>query len=219
MVYRLVLRLTVKPWIAFGAAVLFAAHPVHMESVAWISGVTDPLLAIFLIGSFLAYLRYRDGSQWRWMILALVLFTLGLLEKETMVVLGPLVFLYAWIYSADRSVGSRCAASLRQSQAFFVVTALYLALRAHVLHGLSHSVTQLSFATMALTEPSMLWLYFRHLLFPFGLSGLYGLPYLDHFLSAAFLVPMLLLVLLTVAVTVGISGLGDKRLALLHAVG
>ena len=43
--------LAASPWIAFSAATLFALHPVHMESVAWVSGVTDPLLAIFLIGA------------------------------------------------------------------------------------------------------------------------------------------------------------------------
>ncbi len=63
MVLVLVRRLAASPWIAFSAATLFALHPVHIESVAWVSGVTDPLMAIFLIGSFLAYLRFREGNR------------------------------------------------------------------------------------------------------------------------------------------------------------
>ena len=67
LVFRLVRRLAASPWIAFSAATLFALHPVHIESVAWVSGVTDPLLAIFLLGSFLAYLQFREGNRWGWM--------------------------------------------------------------------------------------------------------------------------------------------------------
>ena len=67
---------------------------------------------------------------------------------------------------------------------------------------------------MALTEPSIVWLYFRHLLFPVGLSGLYGLPYVDNPASAAFLVPTALLLALILALAWGIRRLEDARLAL-----
>jgi 4-amino-4-deoxy-L-arabinose transferase-like glycosyltransferase len=117
---------------------LFALHPVHIESVAWVSGVTDPLLAIFLLGSFLAYLQFREGNRWGWMGLALAFFVLGLLEKETAIVLGPLAFLYAWLYAEERSWITRFALALEHSLGFLALTGLYLALRAHVLHGLSH---------------------------------------------------------------------------------
>jgi hypothetical protein len=93
LVFRLVRRLAASPWTAFSAATLFALHPVYIESVAWVSGVTDPLLAILLLGSFLAYMRFREGNRWGWMGLALAFFVLGLLEKETAVVLGPPDFL------------------------------------------------------------------------------------------------------------------------------
>src|ERR1035438_4257985 len=105
MVFVLLRRLADSRWIAFCAATLFALHPVHMESVAWVSGVTDPLMAIFLIGSFLSYLSFREEKRGGWMALALVLFALGLLEKETIVVLGPLVFVYAWLYAGGEFWG------------------------------------------------------------------------------------------------------------------
>ncbi len=67
---------------------------------------------------------------------------------------------------------------------------------------------------MLLTEPSILWLYLRHLLFPAGISGLYGLPYIDNPASAAFLVPTATLLVLLLALGWGISRLEDPRLAL-----
>ncbi len=214
MVFALVRRLATSPWIAFSAATLFALHPVHLESVAWVSGVTDPLMAIFLIGSFLAWLRFREQNRWSWMGLALSLFALGLLEKETAVILGPIVFVYAWLYAQEGFGISRFAMALKQSLAFFALTILYLALRAQVLRGFSHSVTPVTLRNMALTEPSIVWLYFRHLLFPAGLSGLYGLPYVDNPASAAFLVPTALLLALILGLARGIRRLEDPRLAL-----
>ena len=77
LVFRLVRRLAASPWIAFSAATLFALHPVHIESVAWVSGVTDPLLAIFLLGSFLAYLQFREGNRWGMDGLGTGIFRLG----------------------------------------------------------------------------------------------------------------------------------------------
>ncbi|MGO8786465.1 MAG: tetratricopeptide repeat protein [Terriglobia bacterium] len=214
MVLTLVRRLAASPWIAFTAATLFALHPVHIESVAWVSGVTDPLMTIFLIGSFLAYLRFRERNRWSWMGLAVALFALGLLEKETAVVLGPLVFVYAWLYAEQHPWMSRCATAVKQSAAFFALTIVYLPLRASVLGGLSHSVTTVSASRMVLTEPSIIWLYYRHLMFPVGLSGLYGLPYVDHPFSAAFAVPAALLLALILALAWGIRRLEDTRLAL-----
>jgi tetratricopeptide (TPR) repeat protein len=214
LVFALVRRLAAGPGIAFSAATLFALHPVHIESVAWVSGVTDPLMAVFLLGSFLAYLRFREARRWIWMALALALFAVALLEKETAVVLGPLVLMYAWLYADGRERISRWAFALKQSSAFLVLTILYLALRAQVLRGLSHSVTPVTWSSMALTEPSILWLYFRHLLFPAGLSGFYGLPYVNNPASAAFVVPTALLFGLILALAWGIPRWGDARLAM-----
>lgn len=214
MVLALVRRLTRSTWVAFSAAILFALHPVHIESVAWVSGVTDPLLAIMLIGSFLAYLRSREGNYWAWIGLALSLYALGLLEKETAIVLVPLVLLYAWLYAEGRSMASRFASALEQCLPFLALTGFYLPLRAHVLHGFSHTVTPVALRKLVLTLPSVLWLYFRHLLIPTGVSGLYGLPYVDKAVSAAFLFPAALLLALILGTVWVVRRLQDVRLAL-----
>lgn len=214
LVFALVRRLTADRVAAFGAAVLFALHPVHMESVAWVSGVTDPLLALFFIGSFLAYLRSRETHRKRWMALALVLFALGLLEKETAIVLCPLVFVFAWLYPEARAGIARFTYALKQAAGFLVIAGLYVPLRVHVLRGFSHPVMPITLHDMALTEPSVIWLYFRHLLFPVGISGLYGLPYVHSAASAGFAVPAACLLLLLLVVGWGVRRMHDRRLAL-----
>ena len=53
LVYLLAVRLVRDPVTAGFAALIFGLHPVHIEAVAWVSGVTEPLLAVLLIPSFL----------------------------------------------------------------------------------------------------------------------------------------------------------------------
>lgn len=213
LVFALIQRMAASRSIAFIAATLFALHPVHIESVVWVSGVTDPLMTIFGIGSFLAFLRFRGDHRWGWMAGSLALFALSLIEKETSVVLGPLAFLYAWLYAQDRGAIARFLSALKLSLGYLVLTLLYLPLRTHVLHGFSHIVSPLPLRTVALTEPSIVWLYLRHLLVPEGISGLYGLPYIQSASSPAFVVPAILLVLSMVAFGLAISRLENARLA------
>jgi hypothetical protein len=64
------------------AALLFAVHPIHIESVEWAAGLKDPMYSAFLFGSVLAYQRYRvELTPWRYG-LALVLCVMSLLVKS-----------------------------------------------------------------------------------------------------------------------------------------
>jgi protein O-mannosyl-transferase len=66
---------------AIGAA-MFALHPARVESVAWISGGIDPLVAFFLLGGMLAHRTFIDSldnkRDWRYLGLSLVCFQLAL---------------------------------------------------------------------------------------------------------------------------------------------
>ncbi len=64
---------------AFLGALLFATHPVHVESVAWIGGFPDLMCGMFLFLSFLSYLRGRNP-------LSLLFFLFALFSKETSLV-------------------------------------------------------------------------------------------------------------------------------------
>lgn len=90
LVFATLQRLDVKRELAFALAVLFAVHPVFTHAVAWLPGRNDTLLAIFILGGFLAFERWRESARSTWGLAFVVLFFLALLTKESAVVLAPL---------------------------------------------------------------------------------------------------------------------------------
>ena len=79
------------------AAALFALHPIHVESVAWISERKDVLAAVFGMGALWAYVGYaRRGGALPYLGV-LALFALGLMSKPTLVSWpGVLLLLDIW---------------------------------------------------------------------------------------------------------------------------
>jgi protein O-mannosyl-transferase len=74
------------------AAALFAIHPLHVESVAWISERKDVLSTFFWSIALLAYALYARDRDWRWMLAVNIAFVFGLLAKPMILTL-PFVLL------------------------------------------------------------------------------------------------------------------------------
>ena len=85
-------RATGAIWQSAFVAGLFAIHPLHVESVAWISGRKDLLSTLFWILTIAAYFRYVENRSIGWYVIALVLFVLGLMAKPMLITL-PFVLL------------------------------------------------------------------------------------------------------------------------------
>lgn len=73
-------------------ALLFAIHPLHVESVAWISERKDVLYVFFLIPSLIAYYQYIQNKKMSHYIACIIFFILSLLCKPSAVML-PLLLL------------------------------------------------------------------------------------------------------------------------------
>ena len=94
LVWRLLLRLAV-PW-AWVAAALFAVHPVHVESVAWMIERKDVLSGLFYLTAALTWVRFVETPRWGRYALSLVLFVAGLLSKSIVVTLPAALLIWHW---------------------------------------------------------------------------------------------------------------------------
>lgn len=179
LVFRLAQRLTGDGVTAGFAALIFGLHPIHIESVAWISGIPDAMLAVFFISAFLCWLNYRECRPHRgaWLAAALVLFALAAISKETGIVLPLVIFAYEWLRARNAPWPRRLGRSLAQTAPFAGVALLYLVQRSVVLHGITHPRIPLPGHVVPLTWPSLLWFYLRKLVWPLGLSPFYDRPY------------------------------------------
>lgn len=77
-------------------AVLFAIHPMHLESVAWISERKDVLFTFFFLLSSLSYMRYTHTGKVQHLAGSLGLFLLSCLSKPAAVTLAPTLVIIDW---------------------------------------------------------------------------------------------------------------------------
>jgi protein O-mannosyl-transferase len=110
LVYALIRKVVAGSAMAatIGAA-MFALHPARVESVAWISGGIDPLVAFFLLGAMLAHRSFIDSLKnkpadrsnkkaWRYLGLSLICFQLALWSKEVAIIFPLIVVAHDLIY-------------------------------------------------------------------------------------------------------------------------
>jgi tetratricopeptide (TPR) repeat protein len=169
LLWRVLAALAV-PGAWLGAAV-FAVHPVHVESVAWITERKNVLSGAFFLAALLAYLRWERRGGWRPYILALGLFLAALLSKTVAATLPAVVLVLAW-WRRGRLTPGDVAATLP-----FALLGAAMALgtiwmeRHHV--GAAGADWALSAAERCLVAGRALWFYAGKLLWPARLTFFY----------------------------------------------
>lgn len=93
LLFVLLQRLTQATWRSLIVAALFALHPAHVESVAWISERKDVLSTFFGILSMISYVNWVQRKTTRLPVAGLVLFALSLLAKPMLVTMPFLLLL------------------------------------------------------------------------------------------------------------------------------
>ncbi|MFN0014689.1 MAG: hypothetical protein ACKVU2_09090 [Saprospiraceae bacterium] len=117
------------PLVAWVAALLFAAHPIHTEVAANIKGCDEIFTLLGSLGALWLTLRYADTGKLLWGMLAAVVFFLACLSKENAATFVVVVPLALWFFRSFR-VGQ----SIRYSLPVWVAFAAFFAIRGSILH-------------------------------------------------------------------------------------
>jgi tetratricopeptide (TPR) repeat protein len=106
LLFRVLWQLTGAIWRSAIVAALFAAHPLHVESVAWISERKDVLSAVLFFLMLGAYVRYARSPSITRYLLVTVLFAAGLMAKS-MLVTAPVVLILLDYWPLNRIRGQQ----------------------------------------------------------------------------------------------------------------
>jgi tetratricopeptide (TPR) repeat protein len=159
---------------AFGGALLFALHPVNVQSVAWIAERKNVLSLLFFLLSIHAFLRSGEGKFNRWYLGSLGAFLLAMLSKGSVAIL-PLVLLgiVAW----RRRLALR---DLRWSAPFFAIAAvLTLVNISFQHHGVTAPIRTAGALERLLEAGATVWFYLGKALWPAGLTFVYPLWHIE----------------------------------------
>ena len=94
LLWRLLVRAAVPGAVVIAA--VFAVHPLHVESVAWIIERKDVLSGLLYVGAVLAWVRFTEAPRAGGYALVVVLFTAGLLSKSVVVTLPAALLIWQW---------------------------------------------------------------------------------------------------------------------------
>jgi Flp pilus assembly protein TadD len=195
LLFLVLRRMTSTLWQSAFVAALFAIHPLHVESVAWISERKDLLSAVFFMLTLGAYIRYVHKLSFTSYILVLLVFAFGLMSKP-MLVSVPFVLLLLDYWPLRRfepeapvKIGQKRRVEEHESVrrillekipllvlSFGSCVATLLAQR-HFIDPIGHLSLMNRFSNAAVSTV----IYLRELVWPFGLSVFY--PYPRHSLS------------------------------------
>jgi protein O-mannosyl-transferase len=185
LVYKVTARLFRNRFVAIAAALVFALHPAHSESVDWIGAVTDLELTLFFLAAFWFYLRMprllsgRPSRPWiATQVGVITSLTLAALSKEPALTLPLVLTIYEHFYREDRSETGVAEKIARYAPAWAFVP-VYVLARAHFLAGFAPvQVGRPGVASdeLVLSAVGLLGQYAGKILWPVRLCAYYVFP-------------------------------------------
>ncbi len=164
-----------KFWVGALAALWFGIHPMHVESVAWVSERKDVLYGFFFLLSCIVYIRYLEKNKFIYLIGVFILFVLSCLSKAMAVPLPFVLLLIDFYY--QRKINFKTLAE----KIPFLLFALWIGYNATKIqshqaiadYGVFTTLQRLMFAAYGFM------MYWVKLIMPIDLSAFYSYPTTD----------------------------------------
>jgi tetratricopeptide (TPR) repeat protein len=180
--------------VAFITSLLFAIHPMHVESVAWISDRKDLLCTIYFVGALCVYLLYIKKGGTKFYIFTFLLFIAALLSKAMAITL-PFVLLVI-DYFKDRKISQKV---IVEKIPFLVLSVIfgYISVLSQKSNDALGDISALSIIDRLAFSGYSLVMYIVKLVWFKGLSAFYNYPLLENgkYPMLYYIIPLTLFVL------------------------
>ena len=175
LLFILLAQITGKIWSSGFMAAIFAIHPLHVESVAWIAERKDVLSGLFFVLTLLAYVRYaQKQTVWRYLTMSL-LFVCGLLSKPMLVTL-PLILLLLDYWPLERFQKYAAGKLIAEKIPLFVLSAGSVVATVIAQRGGIVEIAQLPMTWRVANALSAYLIYIWQTIWPANLALIYPHP-------------------------------------------
>lgn len=176
LVWQIIKFLTKDYWMPFVIALLFAIHPMHVESVAWISERKDLLYSFFYFLTILVYIQNINSKSIGKYIILLLFFILSLLSKAQAVTLPIALLLIDYFYNKKIELKD-----ILYKIPFLILSLIFgiIAIYAQQSEEALLSTKTLNIFDRLVFSTYGVQMYLLKFLLPFNLSALYPYPQTD----------------------------------------
>ncbi len=191
-IFLIGLRLGLSVFASGMASLLFGIHPMHVESVAWVTERKDVLYSAFYMAALLSYLKYLDSEKFKFYIITIILGILSILAKPMALSLPITLLLFDWF--KRRKITVKVLVE-KAYLCFFLVPVVFITYFSHArLPGEN------------IREGILIWpwtftFYLRQFLFPFFSAPIYRLPRPITFFNFEYLASLVVFLLVVFSVT------------------
>jgi hypothetical protein len=156
-----------KKMIAFFTALTFAVHPVNTSVVSYIAGRADAMLLCFMLLSFGFYIKavYLSGGPVNFH-LSILFFSLGLLAKESAVIIPVLFLLFDYYLVRYTDLEEKRTNTFRYMPYGIILAAYFIFRFTKMSFFVDGSITPFPLGNRIITVPYCLAQYFRLVVFP-----------------------------------------------------
>ncbi len=171
LVFWLIFLLTKNLQLSFFSALIFALHPMHVESVAWITERKDVLYALFYLFALICWIIGRQRKKKVYFLITLLMYLLALTAKSMAVTLPLILILYDVFYE-NRQLKNVIFDKLP----FFILALAVVIITLRATYSSTTPYAKLNIIERLLTANYAFWFYPFKLLVPLKLSAIYPYP-------------------------------------------
>lgn len=156
LLYLFLLKINIKKEIAFLFTLLFSVHPLTAQTVAFLAGRNDSLLAISVFPALIFFIDFLQKQKYKYLIWHFIFFAIALFTKETAVVIPVICSIYLLIFAGFKKIIINYKVCLKLIVGWILITGLWFLIRLSILNHFIGNAEYNIFQSIYKNLPSLL---------------------------------------------------------------